>query len=75
MRLSDQIREAGKPRARGCVICLVTDTLDTEDQKDLVECLADESISAAAIARVLKERGYPVHPEGKQVRRHRRECV
>jgi hypothetical protein len=32
-------------------------------------------IAATAIARVLGERGYPIHAEGKQIRRHRRGCT
>ena len=75
MSLLDEITsENGKPR-HDCIVCFCINDLGIEDAADLVACLADPSYTATSIARVLTSRGYPVHPEGKQVRRHRRMCV
>jgi hypothetical protein len=48
--------------------------MNDADAAELAECLADSTINATAIARVLNERGYPIHAEGKQIRRHRKGC-
>lgn len=75
MSLRDDIRNAGRVVSRPCVVCEVLTQLDAADRKDLIECLDDPLLTGAAIARVLHDRGYPIHPEGKQVRRHRTRCV
>jgi hypothetical protein len=75
MSLKDDIRAAGTRTYSRCVICAALDDLPPADAGDLRECLEDETITGAAIARVLKDRGYPVHQDGKQVRRHRRDCA
>ena len=61
------------------------DNLSSEAQRNFLQTtleeareageVADEMIAATAIARVLAERGYPIHAEGKQIRRHRRGCT
>lgn len=74
MTLRDDImRENTKPRYE-CMVCYCISDMASEDAADLVACLADSSIAATAIARALSERGYPIHAEGKQIRRHRRSC-
>jgi hypothetical protein len=75
MSLKDDIISAGTRSTIPCVICVTLDQLDATDRSDLEDCLADTTITGAAIARVLKDRGYPVHQDGKQVRRHRRDCA
>ena len=57
------------------MVCVALRDMSPTDRDELVECLADEMIAATAIARVLAERGYPIHAEGKQIRRHRRGCT
>jgi len=56
------------------MVCYTLRDMNDADAAELAECLADSTINATAIARVLSERGYPIHAEGKQIRRHRRGC-
>ncbi len=74
MSLRDDIIAAGTRSTSVCVVCAALDQLAPADRADLEECLADQTITGAAIARVLNDRGYPVHPDGKQVRKHRQRC-
>lgn len=74
MGLKDDIIAAGARAPSVCVVCAALSKLAPADRADLEYCLADLTITGAAIARVLNERGYPVHREGKQVRRHRQRC-
>jgi hypothetical protein len=74
MGLKDDIIAAGTRSTSVCVVCAALDQLAPTDRVDLEECLADATITGAAIARVLNDRGLPVHPDGKQVRRHRQRC-
>jgi hypothetical protein len=74
MGLKDDIIAAGTRSTSVCVVCSALDELAPTDRVDLEECLADATITGAAIARVLNDRGLPVHPDGKQVRRHRQRC-
>lgn len=74
MGLRDDImRENTKPRYE-CAVCYCIADMSKEDAAELVECLADSTIAATAIARALGERGYQINAEGKQIRRHRRMC-
>jgi hypothetical protein len=74
MGLKDDIIAAGTRSTSVCVVCAALDELAPADRVDLQECLADATITGAAIARVLNDRGLPIHPDGKQVRRHRQRC-
>ena len=74
MGLRESILEVNIIRKRPCVVCETIKILDKADAAELVDCLDDESISSSAIGRALHARGYKVHQDGKQVRRHRKEC-
>jgi hypothetical protein len=74
MSLADEIRAASERPARKCVVCDALDDMNTEDASDLQDCLRDVVVTGAAIARVLRARGYAINPDGKQVRRHRKYC-
>jgi hypothetical protein len=75
MGIADEIRQASTPKPAVCAVCAALDQMSADDRKDVEQCLADESIPGAAIARVLHEHGYKLNPDGKQVRRHRRTCA
>ena len=75
MGIRDEVIRENRPRGVECMVCVALRDMTSEDRTELVECLADEMIAATAIARVLAERGYPIHAEGKQIRRHRRGCT
>ena len=75
MGIRDEVIRENRPRGVECMVCIALRDMTPEDRTELVECLADEMIAATAIARVLAERGYPIHAEGKQIRRHRRGCT
>ena len=74
MSIRDEVLKENRPRGVECMVCVALRDMSTEDAAELSECLADELIAATAIARVLGNRGYPIHAEGKQIRRHRRGC-
>jgi len=75
MSLKDDIIAAGTRTPNVCVVCAALNQLAPADRADLEDCLQDATITGAAIARVLNDRGYPVHPDGKQVRKHRQRCA
>ena len=75
MSLADEIKARTKPPVHGCAVCRVLDQMKPDDRADLEACLQDDSITGAAIASILAEHGWPVHPDGKQVRRHRKACA
>lgn len=75
MGIRDEVIKENRPRGVECMVCVALRDMTPTDRDELVECLADEMIAATAIARVLGERGYPIHAEGKQIRRHRRGCT
>ena len=75
MSIREDIMKENRPRGVECMVCVALRDMTPADAAELVECLADEMIAATAIARVLGERGYPIHHEGKQIRRHRRGCT
>jgi hypothetical protein len=75
MSLADEIKIASVPKPAICAVCVALDQMSPKDRDDVDQCLADASIPGAAIARVLHEHGYKMHPDGKQVRRHRRTCM
>ena len=74
MSIRDEVLKENRPRGVECMVCVALRDMSIEDAAELSECLADELIAATAIARVLGNRGYPIHAEGKQIRRHRRGC-
>lgn len=75
MGLMDEISAHNAPQPRSCVIGSTLSELDAKDAADLEACLADPGITHAAIAKALSNRGFKVHPAGKQVARHRKgEC-
>ena len=66
--------QANKTRARTkCAVDRILKLLDKDDRADLEAALADESVPAAAIARVLANRGLDINPNGERIRVHRRE--
>ena len=75
MSLADEIKERNRPPVYECAVCRVVDKMKQDDRADLEACLADESITGTAIASILAERGWPINPDGKQVRKHRRVCA
>lgn len=75
MSIREDIMKENRPRGVECMVCVALRDMGPADAAELVDCLADEMIAATAIARVLGERGYPIHVEGKQIRRHRRSCT
>lgn len=75
MGIRDEVIRENRPRGVECMVCVALRDMSPTDAAELTECLADEMIAATAIARVLGERGYPIHAEGKQIRRHRRGCT
>ena len=74
MSIRNDIMKENQPRVVECMVCYTLRDMNEADAAELAECLADSTINATAIARVLNERGYPIHAEGKQIRRHRRGC-
>jgi hypothetical protein len=58
-----------------CAVCAAIGEMTPNDRDDVIECVSDESIPGAVIARVLHDAGYKLNPDGRQIRRHRRECV
>ncbi|HEY7822318.1 MAG TPA: hypothetical protein VIG24_05775 [Acidimicrobiia bacterium] len=76
MSLRDEITALNTRRpSRRCVIALILEDLPGEDAAELVEILADESVTHKAIAAALIGRGYDLGRNAKQVARHRRrEC-
>ena len=74
MSIREEIMKENRPRGVECMVCFTLRDMNEADAAELSECLADSTINATAIARVLGERGYPIHAEGKQIRRHRRGC-
>jgi hypothetical protein len=75
MSLLDEITsENTKPR-HDCMVCFCIRDMSREDSTELVSCLSDATYTATSIARVLNARGYPIHVEGKQIRRHRKMCI
>ena len=75
MGIRDEVMRENRPRSVECMVCYTLRDMNDADAAELAECLADSTINATAIARVLNERGYPIHAEGKQIRRHRRGCT
>lgn len=73
--LADDIKARNKPPAPICIVCRVIEEMKADDRADLESCLADDQITGAAIASILAERGWPINPDGKQVRRHRHRCA
>jgi hypothetical protein len=74
MSIREEIMKENRPRGVECMVCFTLRDMNEADAAELAECLADSTINATAIARVLGERGYPIHAEGKQIRRHRKSC-
>jgi hypothetical protein len=74
MSIREEIMKENRPRGVECMVCFALRDMNEADAAELAECLADSTINATAIARVLGERGYPIHAEGKQIRRHRKSC-
>ena len=55
--------KANSTRVRNkCAIDRILKLLDKQDREDLEAAMRDESIAAAAIARVLAERGFDINP-------------
>ena len=76
MGLLDEIHTLNQPPQRGCVVAEALMALPKDDQAELDAALADASITHKAIAVALLNRGYKVHPSGKQVAKHRKgECA
>ena len=75
MSLIDEISVHNAPAPRGCAIATARESLSESDQKDLDAALENAEYTHRAIARALANRGFKIHPAGKQVARHRRrEC-
>lgn len=75
MSLRDEAAEQMRVAKRPCPICTILDAADAKFRAELVECLDDETLTGAALARVLHARGYPINEDGKQIRAHRRKCA
>ena len=76
MGLLDEIKTLNQPHQRGCAIREILAALEKKDHDELEAALADATLTHKAIATALINRGYKVHPAGKQVAKHRRgECA
>lgn len=76
MGLLDEIKTHNQPVPRGCVVRDTLAALSKGEREELEAALADAMITHKAIALALVNRGYKVHPAGKQVAKHRRgECA
>lgn len=73
MGLMEEIKNdiATRRPASVCRVGTVIAALSTEDRKDLEAALADMTIPATTINRVLLGRGYDLDKDGKNVNKHR----
>jgi hypothetical protein len=56
----ETLAEQQKPK-RKTQLDVIVESLDKDDLKDFIVLLADESVSATALARVLTKRGFKIH--------------
>lgn len=76
MGLLDEIKTLNQPHQRGCAVADILSALEAKDRAELEAALQDATLTHKAIATALINRGYKVHPAGKQIAKHRRgECA
>ena len=67
--LLEEVRAERLVSGRPPTLTRIADSLSEQDRGELIEALADLSISAAAIARSLTRRGYKISPAAVQAYR------
>jgi hypothetical protein len=72
MSLADEALRGRTRKGPGCDTGLLLDRLTEPDRSELLEALADPTVQATALARVLRARGYDIGSWSLQ--RHRREA-
>ena len=66
-------KAAGRHQGPRCTVANILDDLSPDDARDLLAAFEDPTIRATDVARVLRDRGYPITAH--TLRRHvKREC-
>jgi len=76
MGLLDEMRQEMPPPKHVCGVTKAIEQMDKKDAADLEAAVADQTIMATSISRVLARRGITVKPDA--IRRHRKKdcaCV
>ena len=60
--LLEEVRADRVPSGRTPILIQVASRMEANERKELLEAINDSSISAAAISRALKRRGYTISP-------------
>lgn len=73
--LLDDLNNADKfiEKRMNCTMCVILDKVTADEKKKIIELLDSDSVSKAALARILSSNGYKI--SGGTITRHtRKEC-
>lgn len=73
MSFRDEVEAQTRSNGVMCKTCRTLASLDPKEAAEVADVIADPEISAEAISRAMKRRGWEIGGNG--IRQHRRNCI